>query len=773
MGIERRRLRIRGVVQGVGFRPFVYRTAVEKGLAGSVRNLGDAGVEVFIEGEAEELDSFIAALSDPPPLARIESISVEVRSPIGETGFSIVGSSEKGKRGGLIPADTAICDRCVADILGDSRYHGYWATSCTDCGPRFTVIESLPYDRPRTSMRDFPMCEACAAEYTDPSNRRYHAQTIACPECGPVLTFDGSPDRSIERAIGALRAGKIVAIKGIGGTHLTCDATDGRVVRRLRNRLGRPTQPFALMAADESMIRGFAAFDQDELRLLRSPQRPIVVLLRRGSALPEAIAPGLHTVGVMLPYTGLHYLLFSGFDRPLVMTSANLPDRPMLIENRAIEERLSGIADHFLLHDRRIVARCDDSVIRRSGDRFVFIRRSRGYVPEGLPVDLGDVPILALGPETGLTFALYADGRITPSQHIGSVDNLETYGFLLKAIDRLRRLLGIPEPKIVTCDLHPRFMTSRLAAEIADGSSARVVPVQHHVAHLLSVMGEADVDSAVGIVLDGYGYGLDGTAWGGEIIAASGRRIERVGSLAPIRLPGGDLATRYPLRVAASLLAAGGASQSQIERYLAERGLSEGEIAVVLVQLERGLNAPYTTSAGRFLDAVSAWLGICRERTYEGEPAMLLEATASSGTPVRIEVPISCCDGFREIDTVSVFSALVDLAEKEGAADVAASAQAAIADGTAEAAIASARERGIETIAFSGGVAYNDAIARRIRQRVEAAGLAYVTNGKVPCGDGGVSFGQAIFAGRGWEILKADRTDATPGDEESDGRKKD
>ena len=772
MRIERRRLRIRGVVQGVGFRPFIYRSAVTRGISGSVRNLGDAGVEVFIEGEPEALDSFIGALSDPPPLARIDSIAVDDLPPIGESGFSIAESSDAGKRGGAIPPDTAICDRCVTDVLGDSRYHGYWATSCTDCGPRFTVIESLPYDRPRTSMRDFPMCEACAAEYTDPLDRRYHAQTIACPACGPALTFDGSEERPIERAIEALRAGEIVAIKGIGGTHLACDATDEGAVGSLRERLGRPTQPFALMAKDEAMINGFARFDPDELRLLRSPQRPIVVLRKMGGWICEGIAPGLHTVGVMLPYTGLHHLLFSEFDRPLVMTSANLPDRPMLIENQEIKARLSGIADHFLLHNRRIVARCDDSVIRKSGGRSVFIRRSRGYVPQGLIVDLGDEPILALGPETGLTFSLYADGRITPSQHIGSVDNLETYGFLQEAIDHLSNLLGIPKPGIVACDLHPRFITSRLAVELGERLSARLVRVQHHIAHLLSVMVEKGIGAAVGIVLDGYGYGLDGSAWGGEIIVASGGKIERAGSLAPVRLPGGDLAARSPLRSAAALLAAGGMPIAEIEEGLSERGLSDDEISTILLQIERGINAPFTTSAGRFLDAVSGWLGICRERTYEGEPAMRLEGIAAGGTPVELDVPVKVRDGFREVDTISAFLDMVELAEKRSAADVAASAQAALATGTAACAIAVARERGIETIAFTGGVAYNDAIAGRIRRMVEAAGLEYITNESVPCGDGGISVGQAVFAGGGWEVLEADRTDATPGDEESEGRNK-
>jgi hydrogenase maturation protein HypF len=757
---ERQRLLIKGVVQGVGFRPFVYRAAVERGLFGSVCNRGDAGVEIFIEGEPTAVSEFANALRHtPPPLARIDTIEIETCVPIGETQFVIATSRSAGHGRGFLPPDTAICERCVADVLGASRYRGYWATSCTDCGPRFTVIEGLPYDRPRTSMREFPMCEACAREYLAPHDRRYHAQTIGCEVCGPALTFDGSNEAPIERTIDALSAGAIVAIKGIGGTHLACDATNVHAVEAIRRRLGRSTQPFALMAT-EQMIAGMAFVNEEEWTLLRAAQRPIVVIRQRPGKLPEAINPGLDAVGVMLPYTGLHHLLFERFDSPVVMTSANLSGLPMWIEDKEIRDRARGVADHVLLHNRRIVARCDDSVLRRSGGASVFLRRSRGYVPDPFAVDLGEEAILALGPETGLTFSLYEDGALTTSQHIGSVDNLETYAFLRAAIDHLRGLLRFSVPRVIAHDLHPRFLTTRLAVELKHECAARLVAVQHHAAHLLSVMGEHDIDSAVGVILDGYGYGLDGTAWGGEILVAVEGEVERAGSLSPVRLPGGDLATRFPLRLAAAFLLAGGQSRDIVGRALVARGLSEREVDLVLSQTERGLNAPWTTSAGRFLDAISAWLGVCEERTYEGEPAMRLEAAARGGRPIELTAPIRTVDGRRELDTVNAFLSLAELAKSRSVADVAATAQVLLADGVTRIAADVAREKRINVVAFSGGVAYNDAIAERVREQTENAGLTYATNTRVPCGDGGVSFGQAVYAGRRWSASEANRPDA-------------
>ena len=753
MSRVRRRLLVRGVVQGVGFRPFVYRLATSLELGGFVCNRGDAGVEIVVEGSAPAVAEFTDAVQNRPPhLATIRSVEVETVDPIGETSFVIAASREASAAGGAIPPDTAICPECIADVRGVGRYREYWATSCTDCGPRFTVIEGLPYDRPQTSLREFPLCPACAAEYGDPGDRRYHAQTTACPVCGPRLSFDGVAEEAVARTVEALRRGEIVAIQGIGGTHLACDAASDAAVDRLRRRLGRSGQPFALLGT-ESGIEALGRVESGEWDLMRRPERPIVIVRQRLGVLPEGVAPGLDSVGVMLPYSGLQVLLLDRFSGPLVMTSANLPGRPMLIESGDIKRRLRGIADHTLTHDRRIVARCDDSVVRRAGGRTVFIRRSRGYTPQRFPIDLGDEPILALGPETGVTFALYGDGAITLSQHIGSVDNLESFDFLHEAIGHLERLTGILEPRRFACDAHPQFMTTQLARELAERCGGRVVAVQHHVAHLLGTMAEHHLDEAVGVVLDGYGYGADGSAWGGEIFAARGTVVERVGSLRPVRLPGGDLATRDPLRAAAGYLAAGGASDEDVRDGLEARGIAWSTADAVAVQIERGVNAPWTTSAGRFLDAVAAWIGVCRERTYEGEPAMRLEAAARGGRPRDIAVPLREVEQRIEVDLVSGFFALREMGEAgTKVSDIAATAQALLACGTADGAIRVATARGIDAVCLSGGVAVNDAIASRFRQRVEAAGLRALTNEWVPCGDGGVSFGQAAFLGGGWAL---------------------
>ena len=735
------RVTVTGIVQGVGFRPFVYRIAVRRGLAGHVRNLGDAGVEIEVEGPREALEYFLRALEEEaPPLAEISGIAVREIPPNGDTGFRILKSAEGKGAGGTIPPDIATCDRCLADIDDPgSRYFGYWATSCTDCGPRFTVIEALPYDRPRTSMRDFPLCDRCLREYRDPLDRRYHAQTIACPACGPRLFYlEGGrklPGDPIELAAAALKGGRIVAIKGIGGTHLACDATREEAVAELRRRLGRPGQPFAVMAPLE-LARGLAEVGPEAERLLRSPRRPIVVLPKRGEGLAPAVAPGLHTVGIMLPYSGLHHLLFQRIDFPLVMTSANLPGRPMLIENDRITAELSGVADGFLLHERRIVARCDDSVVRFAAGAPVFLRRSRGWVPEPIPIDLGEEPMLALGAELNVAFAIYHRGKAFLSQHIGNVEHLETQGFLGEALAHLLRITGAPRPGIVVCDLHPAFPTTRLAEELGQ----EVVKVQHHVAHVAGLAGERGLTELVGIAVDGYGYGTDGAAWGGEVIVWREGVWRRAGSLSPVPMPGGDLATLRPGRMAASFLFAAGLDP-------AGAGLSLRELRIVLHQIERRLNCPETTSAGRFLDAVSAWLGLARARTYEGEPAMVLEAAAARGRPLPVELTIREHEGRWVLDTVALFRELARLrGEGVSAADLAATAQDALARGLARIAIRVAREEGIGAVGLTGGAAVNDAIASAVKAEVERAGLRYVQHGKVPPGDGGLSFGQLVHA---------------------------
>ena len=745
-----RQILVHGVVQGVGFRPFVYRIATSERLGGSVCNLGDAGVEILVEGAPAAVDRLLHALKYRlPPLAIVTSIEVEERPLTAAIGFQIIASRGSAGSGGTLPPDVSICDACIEDLRGATRYAGYWATSCTDCGPRFTVIEGLPYDRPYTSMADFPMCEACRREYAEPLDRRYHAQTIACPTCGPRLAFDGGADEPLRQAVEALLRGEIVAIKGLGGTHLACDATSCAAVQALRTRLGRPGQPFAMMATEAWSDR-LAWIDPDERTALRSPQRPIVVLRKRPGALPSEVAPGLHTVGIMLPYTGLHVMLLDRIDRPLVMTSANRPGAPMMIENREIETRLRSIADHRLTHDRRIVARCDDSVVRRSGGGLVLLRRSRGHVPQPISVRAGERRILATGPESDLTFALYAEGQAALSQHIGTVDDLETYEYYVSAIRHLEAITGFTDPEVLACDLHPRFMTTQWAEETAAKRGIEIVRVQHHVAHLASVMAEHGVDRAVGLVLDGYGYGVDGHAWGGEVFSADEGRVERVGSLAPVRMPGGDQAARRPMRMAASYLLAAGWGADEVNAALSERGVDEAETLVA--SIARGVNAPLTSSAGRFLDAVAAWLGVCRDRTYEGEPAMRLEAAAAGGDAVDLKVPFTRDAGVARFDAIGLFAQLVELSRREDVHVVAATAQQALATGMADLAIIAAEAGGFETVALSGGVAYNDAISARIRASVEDAGLRFIGHRLVPCGDGGISLGQVSAAGLGWRL---------------------
>lgn len=739
----RKRIQVTGTVQGVGFRPFVYRTAVGEGLGGFVRNLGDAGVEIEVEGDPAAVERFLVLLgTEAPPLAVVEGLRVEDLPPDGTGEFRILPSAEREGGSGSLPPDVATCVPCLRDLADPrSRYHGYWATSCTDCGPRFTVVEGLPYDRPRTAFRDFPMCPDCAREYTDPLNRRYHAQTIACPTCGPQLRFvtGGTPREGnpIALAQEALRAGRIVAIKGWGGTHLACNATREDSVAELRRRLSRPGQPFAVMAR-EDQLEAFALPSRDEWALLRSPRRPIVVLPLREGRLAPSVAPGLHTVGAMLPYTGLHHLLLADLPFPLVMTSANFPGRPMLVEDDRILRELSGVADAFLLHNRRIVARCDDSVVRASAGVPTFLRRSRGWVPEPIPTDLGEEPLLALGGDLNVTLGLYAHGRVYLSQHIGNTEHVETWEFLREALDHLLRLTGIPLPRRVACDLHPRFPTSLLARELGEP-----FPVQHHVAHVAGLAAEHRVEALVGIAADGYGYGGDGTAWGGEVIVWTRGAWERAGSLAPVLLPGGDRATLRPGRTAASyLLAAGLDPQGS--------GLTPDELRAVRFQIERRLNCPWTTSAGRFLDAVAAWLGAARERTYEGEPAMRLEAVAARGTPVPVELLFREEGGRRVLDTVALFGALVALREGGAqASDLAATAQDALGRGLAHLAIEAAQRHGLGAVGLTGGVAVNDAIASAVRKAVEGAGLRFLSHQIVPPGDGGLAYGQLAQASHG------------------------
>lgn len=734
---------VRGIVQGVGFRPFVYNLAAAHSLDGYVKNLGTS-VEIVVEGRDGEVEGFIEGLKSGPKLSRIDSIDVDYGPYTGSyRGFRIEKSSVAGF-GGFIPPDTGICNKCIEDMEGDTRFKDYWATSCVDCGPRYSIMETLPYDRENTTMTDFPFCEDCRRDYEDPKNRRYHAQGFSCPKCGPGLAlYDEGRNRldpPLEEAIRLLNEGRILAIKGVGGFHLCCRM---EVTPLLRKRRNRPEQPFALMAPLK-VIEKYAYVSDGERSLLDSMQRPIV-LLRRKPGVPEAVAPGLHTVGFMTPYTGFHHLLFRGIDEPLIMTSANLPSEPMVRDNDEAFRRLGGIADYYLLHNRRILNRCDDSVLRYNNGAF-FTRMARGYAPAMFVLkDRTPKAILAMGPELNSSISIYKDNLCYISHHLGHINNPMALEFLKETVDRLLKMTKV-RPEVIACDMHPAFLSSRLGRELAQAYGAEVVTVQHHRAHVGSLAVEGvDLEDVVGVAMDGVGYGEDGTVWGGEVFHGESRPA----GLLPVPMPGGDLATRFPMRMVAGILY--GSIDDERLLSIMQANMGEVEARVVLRQVETGVNVAYSSSAGRVLDAVAALLGVCYRRTYEGEPAMKLESFALKGDADKVKLPCEAIpiSGRSVIDSRSLLRGVVEaLDEGKDKHDIAASAQAALARAFAEQACNVARKSGASTIGFSGGVAVNAAISKAIEDYVKGEGLKFVTNHRLPCGDGGVSLGQAVLAGR-------------------------
>lgn len=733
--LNRGKIIVRGIVQGVGFRPFVYAKAVYLGINGSVKNLGS---EVEIRAEGECFDQFVQEISRGPPLSRIDQVLV---SPLDENlpeGFIILPSGP-GTLSGMIPPDIATCDACIMDIMQhDGRYEGYWATSCVNCGPRYSIIQRLPYDRERTSMGSFPLCPACSVEYGDPSRRRHHAQTIACSDCGPRLRLidpEGntieSPD-PIRETAHLLDAGFIIAIRGIGGFHIACIEDRAGM---LKSRLGRSEQPFAVMVRPE-LVDEIACVSLEEWRTLMSPERPIVVVCKRDIAAHKDIS-NLHTIGCMLPYTGLHHLLFSALSHPLlVMTSANIPGYPMITDIDHAMAKLHGNVDFFLTHDRTIVNRCDDSVVR---DGYI-IRLSRGFAPKRKAISLGNACIIGVGPELNANITIYKDGFCITSPHIGNVRNPQTFGYLKETVEKIGELISA-RYNLIAHDLHPQFLSTRYATVLAEETGALLVPVQHHRAHIAATT----QNPCIGIAIDGVGFGDDGTIWGGEVFA--GEMYERVGHLEVVPMPGGDLATRFPERMLYGIL-----PRPYILDILAERGWTGVEIGVLEKQLAREFNIARTSSTGRVLDAASALLGICRERTYDGEPAMKLESVAALGRPDHWELEFQR-DGRAEV--FSTRALLATACERfrrllpgdiSGIRDIAASFQYNLARGIAGLAIHAAGEQGIREIAISGGVAYNWMIRETIVDEIQKNGYVPVMNTEYPLGDGCISFGQCIFA---------------------------
>jgi hydrogenase maturation protein HypF len=732
------RIIVRGIVQGVGFRPFVYAKAHELGISGTVKNLGS---EVEIDAAGDRFEDFVAAISRGPPLARIDSVHVsDLLHPAGKK-FEILPSGS-GALTGMIPPDVAICDACFADIVrSGGRYENYWATSCTNCGPRYSIIEQLPYDRERTSMSAFTMCPACAAEYSDPGCRRHHAQTIACDACGPGLALFDADGRRMDCAdpvgetAGLLDTGRIVAVRGAGGFHIACieESAD-----ELKRRLGRIEQPFAVMVRPDAIDR-IARVSADEHALLCSPVHPIVVLEKRDLSAHAAIS-NLHTIGCMFPYTGLHHLLFLRLSHPLlIMTSANMPGYPMITDIDHAMAKLARDVDFFLTHNRTIVNRCDDSVVRDS----CIIRLSRGIAPKRTAIDLGVPCILGVGPELNANATVYRDGFAITSPHVGNVRNPSTLDYLKETVARLRRLLGA-RFDIVAHDLHPHFLSTRFAQELADADKISRVPVQHHRAHIAA----ATMEPCIGIAIDGVGYGDDGTVWGGEIFCGQVPELRRVAHLAPVAMPGGDLATRFPERMLYGIL-----PEESVLGILYSRGWSEVELGVLKKQVATGFNVAMTSSTGRVLDAASALLGICRERTYDGEPAMKFEAAAAAGKPEAWDLLFLQTKTAETLSSRALMEAAlarlqeIPAGDRSAIPDIAASFQYNLARGIARLAINAAQKHGMRTVALSGGVAYNRMIRETIRREIDAASLNCLINRDYPLGDGCVSFGQCVYAG--------------------------
>ncbi len=737
-GPVRLRLRVRGAVQGVGFRPFAYGLAIRLALSGFVRN-GPDGVVLEIEGA--RADEFLDRLRGaPPPLARIDAIDVERIAPLGAGGFAIAASEHGPARTRIVP-DAAVCEDCLDDLFDPaSRFFLYPFVTCTHCGPRFTLTRRLPYDRPQTSMAPFAMCAACARDYQDPANRRFHAEPIGCPDCGPVLSHP------IETIVAAIRAGQIVALKGVGGFHLMCDAGNERAVAELRRRKAREAKPFAVMVANRASLDRIAAPTAAERELLAQPTRPIVLMQSRGGLAPS-IAPGLTRIGVVLPYAPLHYLIFhvaagsptnrfarhAPSDLVLVATSANPGGEPLVISDDEAHEKLAGIADLIVTHDRAIVTRADDSVMAVVDGAPSFLRRARGFVPE--PINLrGEGPnVLAVGARLKSTVTVTRGREAFVSQHVGSLDNAATVRFHAETVRHLLDILDV-EPKAVACDLHPDFQSTRFAEE----SGLPVVRVQHHAAHIAAIAAEHGVDGPLlGVALDGHGHGDDGAAWGGEIMLVEGASWRRLGHLSPLALPGGDRAVRSPWRMGIAALHALGRLDRAAELFTGV------PTAAKLARLMRhGLVMPMTTSAGRLFDAAAALLGVRFEQYYEGQAAAELEALVRS--------PRVLPDGYRATGGILDCKPLLAALSEPGvdARDGAELFHGTLAEGLADWIATVAREHGRGCVALGGGCMMNRVLTESLCACLRTRGLVPLLARAVPPNDGGLSLGQAFIARR-------------------------
>ncbi|MDY0340858.1 MAG: carbamoyltransferase HypF [Coriobacteriia bacterium] len=777
-------LHVTGVVQGVGFRPFVYTLAARLGVYGWVKNTSE-GVFVHAEGEDDAIEAFVRAVRDEaPPMAVVTSVEASAVSAEDHTEFVIVPSEAIEGAMTLVSPDIATCDACVAELRDrNDRRFGYPFTNCTNCGPRFTIIQDVPYDRPMTTMRDFPLCNDCAAEYADPADRRFHAQPNACFRCGPRLYLNHTadapssdrgyndaewipaaetvprPHRDIdderERAamliaetVTFLREGAIVAVKGLGGFQLVCDAMNEDAVLRLRERKHRWGKALAVMMPSMEAAREHCAVSDEEAALLTGPSAPIVLLRLHGratSTLAPSLAPGLRELGVMLPYTPLHHLLVDAFGGPLVMTSGNRSDEPIATGNAEALERLSDIADALLMHDRDIYSRYDDSVVRHTPDVGVeFIRRARGYAPFPLPSPITNgTDILAAGPEQKNTFCLLTGEHAFVSQHIGDMENAETLESYERTIALYEQLFRV-RPETIAHDLHPEYLSTKHALSLG----LPAIGVQHHHAHIASVTAEHGVSERVlGVALDGTGYGTDGTIWGGEWLAADWTGFDRVAHLRTLPLPGGAAAIRRPARMALGALAEYELLDHPGAAPLRAR-LAAGEEKTVLAMIAHGLNTPRTSSMGRLFDAIAALVGVRDDVLYEGQAAIELEVVADPATVGTYAFgTLAGTDGMLVIDSAPVLEAtLDDIAAGVGAAAISTRFHRAVVSAVVETCVRLAPELDVQYVALSGGVFMNRLVMRGVVLGLREVGLEPLTHQRLPSNDGGVSFGQAIIA---------------------------
>lgn len=774
------RLDITGVVQGVGFRPAVARIAAEHELAGWVYN--DAGsVHAEFEGPPQQVEAAVSALRDhPPPMARIDSLSLTDVPVSGAAGFEIIASQADDTARTLVPPDIAVCADCLREMRDPAdRRFGHPFITCTNCGPRYTVITDLPYDRPATTMADFAMCAACAAEYHDPADRRFHAQTIACPDCGPTLSWSPSGgsaatrEHELDAAAAALLAGKVLAIKGIGGFHLACRADDAGVVGVLRQRKNRPAKPFAVMVADLDAARRIVEVDDAAAAALSSPAAPIVLLPRRrrraagdSGVMPvaDAVAPGLGDLGVMLAYSPVHHLLFDRLgDTPLVMTSANQGGSPIVYRDEDLIW-IEGLADAVLTHDRPIGVPCEDSVVTLDDERTeVPLRRSRGYAP--LPMTVSMRPgatILATGGDLKTTFCLMGavhvggdGGHAHLSSHLGDMADPRTQACFTSALEHLAFMTG-RQPAVIAHDMHPGYATTAWARRSAGGRP--MIAVQHHHAHAVSLLADHGRlhTPILAVTYDGTGYGPDGTIWGGELLAVHDPAgFSRAGHLAPFALPGADGAVRQPARIALDLLHRAGVGWDPDLPPVAAIG--EAGLHVLAQQIPRGVGCVPTTSMGRLFDAVASLLGVCQQVSYEGQAAVELEHRARAGRPVRLDFGLlSVGTGGTVMDPAPVIAGLVDgLRGGAEVADLAAGFHQAVVRATAEAAANCADAAGLTVIGLTGGVFANRLLLQGLRQSLTKVGYEVLTHRIVPCNDGGLALGQATVAAA---ITAAERT---------------